>query len=182
MSKSSSTIFSGKYLLRTINPASLLRSASLISTVFIAIILSPSWFPGASVHGQSRPLGLVCQSPYTQNVERLVKKHWSPPAERAPFSVGVIFKVLPNGRVTDLRITKPSGLDKADDAALRAVTQAAPFPKLPEGSPDFMEMEFTLNYEVNTDKLRGENDPKEKPQTKKKPNTQLKSKSPKSAK
>jgi len=46
-------------------------------------------------------------------------------------SVGVTFTILPDGNVTGVRVTQPSGVSLLDMAAQRAVLNAAPFGPLP---------------------------------------------------
>jgi protein TonB len=46
-------------------------------------------------------------------------------------SVGVTFTILPNGEVTDVRVTQPSGISLLDRAAQRAIQSAGPFGPLP---------------------------------------------------
>jgi len=45
--------------------------------------------------------------------------------------IGVTFTIMPDGQVTDLRVTQPSGASLLDMAAQRAVLNAAPFGPLP---------------------------------------------------
>ena len=46
-------------------------------------------------------------------------------------SVGVTFTILPDGNVTGVRVTQPSGVSLLDMAAQRAILNAAPFGPLP---------------------------------------------------
>ncbi len=46
-------------------------------------------------------------------------------------SVGITFTILPDGQVTGVRVTQPSGVSLLDMAAQRAVLNAAPFGPLP---------------------------------------------------
>jgi TonB family protein len=45
--------------------------------------------------------------------------------------IGVTFTILPDGSVTDVRVTEPSGASLLDMAAQRAILNAAPFGPLP---------------------------------------------------
>jgi TonB family protein len=45
--------------------------------------------------------------------------------------IGVTFTILPDGSVTDVKVTQPSGVTLLDMAAARAVLNAAPFGPLP---------------------------------------------------
>jgi TonB family protein len=46
-------------------------------------------------------------------------------------SVGVTFTILPDGQVTGMQVTQPSGVSLLDMAAQRAILNAAPFGPLP---------------------------------------------------
>jgi TonB family protein len=46
-------------------------------------------------------------------------------------SVGVTFTIQPDGQVTGVRVTQPSGVSLLDMAAQRAILNAAPFGPLP---------------------------------------------------
>lgn len=50
-----------------------------------------------------------------------------------PIDVRVAFEILRDGRVRDLRIAEPSGVQTLDRSALRAVSDAVPLPPLPAG-------------------------------------------------
>jgi len=49
-------------------------------------------------------------------------------------------------------MSRSSGLTAADEAALLAATNAAPFRPLPPGSPDAIDIEFTFDYDSNNPK------------------------------
>lgn len=117
------------------------------------------------------PSAVKSEQSYIQKVETTVRRRWNPPKETVPYKVTVKFRVWKNGTVTDLSVHNSSGLPGADDAALRAVRQAAPFPSLLDARVDFMELEFDLKYAVNTDKLKGENNSKENRRAKRKSRT-----------
>jgi len=60
----------------------------------------------------------------------------------------VRFKILRDGSVTGLTLEKSSGSVALDASALEAVTNAAPFPPLPDGYPNsFLGVHFGFNYE-----------------------------------
>lgn len=48
-----------------------------------------------------------------------------------PYEVSVVFEILRDGRLRNLRIDQTSGIPSFDRSALRAVADAAPFPPLP---------------------------------------------------
>ena len=71
---------------------------------------------------------------YLRIVQGKVTERWAGKAIPGQQPVA-IFEINRDGRVTGLAIEKPSGNPYYDQAALRAVTEAAPFPPLPQEFP-----------------------------------------------
>ena len=69
---------------------------------------------------------------YLAGVQQKIWMLWNQQI-KAGFSqpIGVTFTILPDGTVTDVRVTQPSGASLLDMAAQRAVLNAAPFGPLP---------------------------------------------------
>jgi TonB family protein len=69
---------------------------------------------------------------YLASVQQKIWMLWNQQI-RAGFTqpVGVTFTILPDGNVTGLRVTEPSGASLLDMAAQRAILNAAPFGPLP---------------------------------------------------
>jgi TonB family protein len=86
--------------------------------------------------------------PYMADLQRRIKKHWFPPKGNESKKVVVVFKVHTGGELSDLRIDHSSGVQIADNAALKAVEDAAPFRPLPQGAPDNVDIQFTFDYNV----------------------------------
>ncbi|MBY0357710.1 MAG: TonB family protein [Candidatus Obscuribacterales bacterium] len=86
--------------------------------------------------------------PYMADLQRRIKRAWFPPRGQESRRVVVIFKVHSGGELSDLRIDKTSGTSLADQAALQAVTNAAPFRPLPSGAPNVVDIQFTFDYNV----------------------------------
>jgi protein TonB len=72
---------------------------------------------------------------YLEIIREKVSFNWSPP----PLSGGrnvmctVYFKVMRDGRVSDVKVEQPSSFDLFDKSALRAVNLSGPLPPLPAG-------------------------------------------------
>ncbi len=76
---------------------------------------------------------------YTKALWRKINEYWSPPGAgfaEAPREVLVVFTILRDGTVSPPTIEQSSGDVFYDQAALRAVMRANPFPPLPPGYPD----------------------------------------------
>ena len=87
-------------------------------------------------------------SKYMLELQRRIKHAWFPPSHTEKNRVKVLFKIHANGEMGNLRITESSGIAIADQAALAAVRNAAPFAHLPENSPENVDIEFTFDYNV----------------------------------
>ncbi len=83
---------------------------------------------------------------YMAELQRRIKKSWSPPETDTFKQVIVIFKLKGDGALLKLRLDTTSGSISADTAALRAVEKAAPFQPLPDGAPPTVDIEFTFDY------------------------------------
>lgn len=86
--------------------------------------------------------------PYMADLQRRIKRQWFPPKGNESKRVKVVFKVHRDGQMSNLRMLVSSGLTIADQAALKAVENAAPFRNLPDGAPDDVDIEFTFDYNV----------------------------------
>jgi TonB family protein len=84
--------------------------------------------PGAGVPGGTDPFG----DWYLAAVQRKIWMIWAQQVKtdfRQP--IPVLFTILADGSVTDVRVVQPSGVSLLDLAAQRAVVSAAPFGPLP---------------------------------------------------
>jgi TonB family protein len=93
--------------------------------------------------------------PYMADLQRRIKKHWFPPKGNESKKVVVVFKVHSGGELSALRLDRSSGVAIADNAALKAVEDAAPFRPLPAGAPDSVDIQFTFDYNVFTGRGTG---------------------------
>ena len=88
--------------------------------------------------------------PYMADLQRRIKRAWFPPRGQESRRVKVIFQVHSQGELSNLRLEKSSQVAIADQAALAAVSNAAPFRPLPAGAPAVVDIEFTFDYNVFT--------------------------------
>lgn len=86
--------------------------------------------------------------PYPWYITQVRQALWNLWSQRMPRSGGeavVVFSILPDGSVVDLRTEESSGDPAFDIAALGAAQDAAPFPPLPRGfSEPFLKIHVTL--------------------------------------
>ncbi len=106
---------------------------------------------GSSI-GKGVPSQPVAKSPnygpYMSALQARIKRHWYPPKNPQANHVKAIFEVYRNGSMTGLKLVQGCGIPMADKAALTAIEAAAPFPPLPEGSPESITVEFSFDYNV----------------------------------
>ncbi len=86
--------------------------------------------------------------PYMADLQRRIKRAWFPPKGNESKRVVVVFKIHRGGELSNLRLDRSSGVAIADQAALKAVENAAPFRPLPQGAADDVDIQFTFDYNV----------------------------------
>jgi TonB family protein len=92
---------------------------------------------------------------YMANLQTRIKHFWRPSHSNVSNCTTVLFKLSPDGEMSDLRVKDSSGVDTADAAALKAVEEAAPFDHLPAGAEEIVDIQFTFNYNVSKPWLPG---------------------------
>lgn len=93
-------------------------------------------------------------SAYMAELQRRIKRAWIPPRDGSSRKVRVMFQIFTNGEVGRVQLVQGSGIALADQAATKAVENAAPFAHLPAGSPASIDVEFTFDYNVFRGSLR----------------------------
>lgn len=87
--------------------------------------------------------------PYIAELQRRIKRNWSPPADNQNKRIVTVFTVSRDGRLVGVRIVQGSGIAVADQAAVQAIQASAPFRPLPpnyRGST--IDVQFTFDYNV----------------------------------
>lgn len=82
---------------------------------------------------------------YNADLRRRIKKHWFPPKGNDSAHIVLTFKVTESGNVSKLIVDQSCGDKAADNAALRAVEDAAPFRPLPPGVPADVDVRMTFD-------------------------------------
>lgn len=87
--------------------------------------------------------------PYMRELQRRIKMNWDPPKGDESKRVVLMFKIARDGRLLSCRVSRSSGIQAADRAAMSAVELTAPFKPLP---PEFkgqsVDIQFTFDYNV----------------------------------
>ena len=83
---------------------------------------------------------------YLRQVQNKIGERWDPVA-RDGTQPQVVFEIGRDGKITGLKVEKSSGNPLYDQAALRAVNDAVPFPPLPEDFKEtFLRVHLGFNY------------------------------------
>ncbi len=95
------------------------------------------------------PYGVsVDYQPYMEDLQRRIKKAWFPPKGNESRKLKTYFEVNRDGSLKSSKVEQTSGVPAADQAALAAIKNASPFPRLPYGSKSSVKIEFSFDYNV----------------------------------
>jgi TonB family protein len=87
---------------------------------------------------------------YINSVTSKVEENWKPPrglTEKKDAAVTVFFTIFSGGDISSVEVRGSSGVSTLDNLAVKAVTMAAPFGKLPIGwSGNKLELKYILHY------------------------------------
>ena len=87
--------------------------------------------------------------PYMRELQRSIKLNWEPPKGSEDKTVVLLFKIAKDGRLLSSKIHKSSGLQSADQAALKAVELTTPFNPLPQDfNGENIDIHFTFDNKV----------------------------------
>ena len=110
---------------------------------------SPRGLPTGSVQGAGTLTLNAADFPfawYLQAIHRKISEKWDAQA-RDGTQPQVVFDITRDGKVTGLAVEKSSGNPLYDQAALRAITDATPFPELPkEFTSSFLRVHLGFTY------------------------------------
>lgn len=85
-------------------------------------------------------------SSYEADLNRRIKRAWFPPMGHQSDRVAVTFTLGPGGELSYVRVAEPSDSEIANQAALKAVENAAPFRAIPSAIPAPIDVRFTFDY------------------------------------
>lgn len=86
---------------------------------------------------------------YRLELSRLVRRAWFPVRGMADNRALLRWTIDKNGAVSNIRITQSSGIAEVDSAAAQAIHKASPFPPLPHGAPDRVDVEYLFDYKAS---------------------------------
>lgn len=103
-------------------------------------------YPGRAPSTASIPD--ISFGPYMSKIQEKIKQRWRPPKGSESKRIVAVFSINRDGSLSNLKISKTNANSLANDAALNAIRNSAPFPALPLGSPQSIDIEFTFDYNV----------------------------------
>lgn len=103
--------------------------------------------------GSGGPGGYFPHAYYVDLLRNRISSSWYSslvaPGLKGKHVTGVYFVIRRDGRVSDLRVERPSGVESLDLSARRAIENAAPFPPLPG---DFASQYLVVHFEFEWEK------------------------------
>ncbi len=99
--------------------------------------------------------GLEYWPSYVQYIQARILRRWAPPRGLENEAFEVLFRILPNGMTTNVRLVKRSNKSAAEQAGLCAIKEAAPFPHFPNGGSS-LGVEYQLNFDSALFKAKNE--------------------------
>ncbi len=103
---------------------------------------NPSSAPGSSASGNDLQI--------LSGLQRRIKRAWFPPKGAGSHLVTIRFTLHQNGTASDEKVVRKSGSSLADQSALKAVQNAAPFLPIPGGRGDLI-LEVDFNYKTTAE-------------------------------
>ncbi|MFC1820598.1 energy transducer TonB [Thermodesulfobacteriota bacterium] len=95
---------------------------------------------------------------YTSSIKNVIMRHWRyPPEARAYLIEGnlmVLFSLSRDGRMIQIKITKPSGYKILDREVIRAINNAVPFPPFP-GSITVQRLNIKASFDYRLTSVKG---------------------------
>jgi TonB family protein len=85
---------------------------------------------------------------YFADLQRRIMRTWLPPKQRETAQVVIFFKVHKSGEVSDVRVNRSSGINIVDQAAIRAIENAAPLKPLPPDNLDAVDIAITFEHNI----------------------------------
>ncbi|MBY0357841.1 MAG: TonB C-terminal domain-containing protein [Candidatus Obscuribacterales bacterium] len=116
-----------------------IKSAFLLLMVVCSVTLIPADAePSRSLNPEIKA--------YVLKVKEIIQKRWEPPKGYENKHIIATFSIRKNGEVANLVLKVPSGIPAADEAALKAINESAPFAALPASAPGDARIVFSFDY------------------------------------
>lgn len=88
-------------------------------------------------------------SSFIGKLNRRIRGNWHPPVSSEIYQIITAFRILPDGSISKVRLTKLTNSLDANQAAFAAIQRSAPFKYVPAFCGDYLYAEFIFDYEIN---------------------------------
>jgi tetratricopeptide (TPR) repeat protein len=90
----------------------------------------------------------VDYAPFIAKLEKRIRWNWFPPQQPNSAQIIAVFRLMPDGNISHLRLTKLSPSLVANQKAIAAIQNSAPFMNVPSRCHDYAEVQFIFDYEL----------------------------------
>ncbi|MBA3855715.1 MAG: hypothetical protein C0507_02285 [Cyanobacteria bacterium PR.3.49] len=90
----------------------------------------------------------VDMGPYVKEMKQLIQSKWTPPKGMQEKRVVTVFTIMRNGTIEQPTVVESSGTESVDESAIAALKASSPLPKLPKGSPQFIQIRYKFDWKV----------------------------------
>ena len=86
---------------------------------------------------------------YMPKMQNKIKSNWNPPKNESSSKIILNYEIKKDGTLGEIKVLTSSGDTNADEMAIEALKNSAPFEPLPEGfAGDKIDVQFTFDYNV----------------------------------
>ena len=94
-----------------------------------------------------KPIGTDLLKQYASSIQQSIRRNWTPIPSASSHRCTVRFRVHKDGRVTGVTAVDSGASAANEQRAREAVEKCAPFPPLPKNSPEFIDAEFSFEFD-----------------------------------
>jgi hypothetical protein len=87
---------------------------------------------------------------YVHEVKRMVHKNWAKPEVDREIRVVAGCRLHREGYISEIKLFYSCGIRSIDFSALKAIEKTIPFPNIPVGLPEFLDIQFEFEQGLNT--------------------------------
>ncbi len=119
-----------------------------------AEINAPVWLM-VDLSNQKNEIEVSCRDldygKYLPVMQSTIKRCWYPPRGDKTVKLAVQFRLTADGKVLNPKVSQSSGIEACDKAGVAAVENAK-LPPLPDGAPPAVDIDFSFDFNVTSDK------------------------------
>lgn len=95
---------------------------------------------------QAKPLNSGSVDDYMSSVQSKIKNNWHPPRNKESYTMLAVFEISRSGELITYKLTQPIESNEANQAAVEALLNSAPFEPLPKQLGESARIEFRFDY------------------------------------